>query len=39
MARSRAKAKAIDLTKLQQRITLSAASALFLLSLLLLIRP
>jgi len=39
MARSRARAKAIDLQKLQARVTYAAASALFVFSLLLLIRP
>jgi hypothetical protein len=39
MARIRAKAKAIDLRKQQMRITLAAASALFIVAVLLLIRP
>jgi hypothetical protein len=39
MARVSVKAKAIDLRKQQMRITLAAGSALFLLALLLLIRP
>ena len=39
MARRSAKAKAIDLKKQYQRLTLAAASALFLLALLLLTRP
>jgi hypothetical protein len=39
MPRARAKAKAIDLKPLQQRLTLAAASTLALFALLLLIRP
>ena len=39
MARNRARAKAIDLRKLQARLTFGAASALFFVALLLLIRP
>jgi hypothetical protein len=39
MINSRAKARAIDLKALQQRLTLAAASVLFVFALLLLIRP
>jgi hypothetical protein len=39
MRRSRAKAKAIDLKPLQQRLALAAVSAFAIVSLLLLIRP
>jgi hypothetical protein len=38
-SRNVAKARAIDLKPMQQRITLAAASASFIIALLLLIRP
>jgi hypothetical protein len=39
MARVGSRAKAIDLRKLHARLTIGAASALFIVALLLLIRP